>query len=340
MPKAAFLKGLKKIEIGNLEELPFDGIKIKVDSCAVCGSDIRIFNKGNERIKYPAIIGHEVSGVVVDSKSRKFSIGDKISIGADIPCGNCDACKSKRPNLCKENLGIGYQLRGGFSEYMYINKELINNGPIKIIPENFDLEVACLGEPLACAFNGLEKLNIRDKGNMLIFGAGPIGIMMGILAKKLYQINKIDFVEISEYRKQFLNSLGIASKILSPNYLEKQIADFAESYQYVITACGVFKTHGLGIQLLSHGGAINFFGGLPKPSPSLEVITNDIHYKELTLTGSHGSTPLQHSKAIEFILKNRPLFKKLITHKFKLSDIEHALNFASTGEGMKVLIKP
>ena len=154
MPKAAFLKGLKNIEIGNLDNQYFTGIKVKVNSCALCGSDIRIFNSGNNRITYPAIIGHEVSGVVVESLSNQFNVGEKISLGGDIPCGKCKSCKSKKPNLCKKNLAIGYQLMGGFSEYMYLSKDLIQNGPIKKLPDGLDIEVACLGEPLACAING------------------------------------------------------------------------------------------------------------------------------------------------------------------------------------------
>ena len=108
MHKAAFLKGIKNLIVDNSQdELLEGGIKIKVDSCALCGSDIRIYNKGNERIKYPAVIGHEISGTVIESDTKKFKNGDLISIGADIPCGSCKYCKSKQPNLCEENLAIG-----------------------------------------------------------------------------------------------------------------------------------------------------------------------------------------------------------------------------------------
>ena len=301
----------------------------------------RIFNKGNDRIKYPAIIGHEVSGTVIESSSGDFSVGDKISIGADIPCGNCKYCETKRPNLCQQNLAIGYQLKGGFSEYMFLNKELIKNGPIKKIPQDFNLEIACLGEPLACALNGLEKLNIRVKGGrMIIFGSGPIGIMLGMLAKYLYKIEEVNYVELSEYRRNFLKSLDIANQIMTPNDLESNLDYHINTYQYVITACSAIQTHALGISLLSNGGSINFFGGLPKPAPAVQIVTNDIHYKELTLTGSHGSTPIQHSQAIDIILEKKDFFEKLITHRYSLKDINQAFELASSGKGVKIIIKP
>ena len=341
MHKVALLKGIKIIDVENSVDDFYDGLKLRVDSCAICGSDIRIFNKGNDRIQYPAIIGHEVSGTVVQSNSVKFSKGDKISIGADIPCGKCNYCQSNRPNLCKKNLAIGYQLKGGFSEYMFLSKELLNHGPIKIVPQNCNLEIACLGEPLACALNGLEKLNIRSAGGrMMIFGAGPIGIMLGMLAKYLYKIDEVNYVELSKYRSNFIKSLGIANKVITPQCLENNLENCINSYEYVITACSAIQTHSLGISILSNGGSINFFGGLPKPAPAVQIITNDIHYRELTLTGSHGSTPLQHSKAIDIILEKKEFFEKLITHRYELKDINKAFDLASSGEGVKIIIKP
>jgi L-iditol 2-dehydrogenase len=342
MHKAAFLTGIKEIKVYSTEGQEFDGLKLKVDSCALCGSDIRIFNKGNDRISYPAIIGHEVSGTVTETNTSKFKVGDTISIGADIPCGKCNHCLANKPNLCQQNLAIGYQLEGGFSEYMYLSKELVKNGPIKKIPKEFNIELACLGEPLACAINGLEKLNMKSDsgGRMIIFGAGPIGIMLGMLAKNYYGVDQVDFVEFSQYRLDFLKKIGLADNLYLPDYIEENKDKFYSSYQYVITACSAIKTHTLGISLLANGGAINFFGGLPKPAPSVPIVTNDIHYKELTITGSHGSTPIQHSKAIDIILEKPEFFKSLITHRFKLNDISQAFKLASKGEGIKILIKP
>ena len=92
--------------------------------------------------------------------------------------------------------------------------------------------------------------------------------------------------------------------------------------------------------MLSNGGTINFFGGLPKPSKSIPIVTNDIHYRELTLTGSHGSTPLQHSSAVDIIANNQNFFKNLITHRYQLENIQDAFKLASSGKGIKILIKP
>ena len=341
MNKTAFLKDIRKFSLRNNDSDKKEyAVKIKVDSCAICGSDLRIFNHGNDRITYPAIIGHEVSGTVVESKNKDYSIGDKLSLGADIPCGKCSECINKKPNLCKKNLAIGYQLDGGFAEYMKLDSRIFDHGPVAKIDDSLELELACLGEPLACSINGLEKVYMSEGGRVLIFGAGPIGIMLGFLSRHLHNAKKVDFVEVNQFRIQNLKNLGIADQIFTNDEFLEKINKLEGSYNYVFTACGIFETHGNGIKMLSNGGAINFFGGLPKPSPSLPLVTNEIHYRELLITGSHGSTPAQHAKAINIIRNNQNFFNTLITHRYKLDEIEKAFELASSGEGIKVLIKP
>ena len=342
MNKAAFLYGKKEFSVQSFESEKIESysVKIKVDSCAICGSDIRIFNYGNDRISYPAIIGHEVSGTVVATNNENFEIGDKLSLGADIPCGKCNECLSNKPNLCKKNLAIGYQLKGGFAEYMNLDNRIFNHGPVVKLSNDIDLELACLGEPLACSLNGLEKVHMNQNSRMLVFGAGPIGIMLGYLAKTIHKCERLDFVEVNQYRKKNLENLGIADNIYTKETLQSNFDKLKKSYDYVFTACSIFETHIDGIKFLANGGAINFFGGLPKPSPKLELITNELHYRELTLTGSHGSTPIQHKRAIEIIKENQIFFKSLVTDRFPLDDISKAFEYASSGQGIKVVIKP
>ncbi len=340
MQKAAFLKGIRDFHVGEDSQTNEESsVRIKVDCCAICGSDIRIFNYGNNRVKYPAIIGHEVSGTVVKSNNSDYPVGEKLSLGADIPCGECPECKKLKPNLCKQNLAIGYQLKGGFAEYMDLSDKIFQNGPLVKLGD-LDLEIGCLGEPLACAINGIDKVHMMSGARVLIYGAGPIGIMLGFIAKLIYKAETVDFVEVNSFRRENLKKLNLFDCIFGESFFSNPNKEIERSYNYVFTACSVFETHKSGIQMLANGGTINFFGGLPQPSPALELVTNDLHYRELTLTGSHGSTPAQHRKAIEIIEKNQNFFKLLVTHRFSLEDIDEAFKFASTGKGIKILIKP
>ena len=82
----------------------------------ICGSDLRIMSDGNSRISPPQILGHEIAGEIVELGEgvKNYSLGDRVSTGADIPCGKCNHCKSGRPNCCDTNLAIGYQFECGF----------------------------------------------------------------------------------------------------------------------------------------------------------------------------------------------------------------------------------
>src|ERR1035437_4121897 len=119
--KAAVLQALNEMTITEVPTpTPGQGeVLLKVRACAVCGSDVRIFHHGNPRVTPPVIIGHEVAGevVAVGSGVDKFAVGDRVAIGADVPCGKCEMCKGGFGNNCAINYAIGYQFPGGFAEY-------------------------------------------------------------------------------------------------------------------------------------------------------------------------------------------------------------------------------
>ena len=115
--KAAVVEGLDIMSVQEVEKPVIDdnGVLVKVKACAVCGSDIRIFHSGNSRVRYPAIIGHEISGEVVEvgKNVSRFSVGDRVAIGADVPCGECAFCEAGIGNNCQINYAMGYQFQGG-----------------------------------------------------------------------------------------------------------------------------------------------------------------------------------------------------------------------------------
>ena len=314
-------------------------ILVKVNFCAICGSDLRIFKHGNERIAYPVVIGHEVSGTVVETRHNDYYKGQRVGIGADIPCGECIRCKSGKPNLCMINLAIGYQLQGGFAEYMILDKTLLNHGPIVKVGSNLTSEVLCLGEPVACAINGIEKINLESKSRVLIFGGGPIGIMIGYLSKKYHDAANIVYIEPSNERKNFLLKCNFVSEILDPSVCESMVKN-GRKFDAIFTCCSVPKVHEYAVKLVDKGGRVNFFGGLAKPSPEIAIITNNLHYDEITLTGSHGSTPKQHKKACEYLEENEEFFASLISKIYPLEKINEAFDEALSGKSLKILVKP
>lgn len=327
-----------------MPELKKGELLIKVMACSVCGSDLRIFKNGNPRVKSGQIVGHEIAGTVVAANAvSNFSIGDNVSIGADVPCNNCKFCNSGHCNCCRLNLAIGHQLEGGFTEFLKLDHGTVKNGPIQKFNNSLQFEHAALAEPLACCINGYEKCGNSPFETVLIFGAGPIGVLLGLLGK-YYGAKTVIMVDPNKYRLQAAKKLGACDHSLifeNDNIIEKVSNITAgEGCDRIFTACPVSDTHRLAIELVSVMGVVNLFGGLPNNEKSIELKSNLLHYKEATLTGSHGSTPLQHKKALKLIEGGQIDVSAMITHKFSLDEIQDAYACAISGKGLKIVIMP
>ena len=116
---------------------------IALETCAVCGSDVRIYRYGNDRVKLPAIMGHEIAGRVVEagSKVSRVKVGDRVALGADVPCGICKWCANGMGTNCRINYAIGYQFPGGFQQRMLLNETVLRYGPVTRIPDHVGSDI-------------------------------------------------------------------------------------------------------------------------------------------------------------------------------------------------------
>jgi len=337
-----------KLKKTNLPHIKDKELLLKVESCAICGSDLKIFFNGNKRVKSGQIIGHEISGSIVKigKKVKNFNLGQRLAVGADVGCGrsNCEYCKSGSINSCDLNYAIGHQFEGGFNQYMKINETTLSNGPLTKIPKHISFDEAALSEPLACCLNGYEKSNVQKNKVTLIIGAGPIGYLLCALGK-LYKSKLIILADYSLSRLRFAkkNLKNISIINLNRKNLINEVKRLTKNKlcDYIFTACNSIEAQQQSIQLVSKSGVINFFGGLSNnKKKKLELDSNLIHYKEASITGSHGSTPIQHRHAMKLISRKQIDVKPLITDLFSIKNIHLAYNRAASGKGMKVVIKP
>lgn len=345
--KVAIFEAPKRISVREKKIMPLDSgsIRLKVVSCAVCGSDQRIFKEGNSRITEPRVLGHEIAGEVVElgNNVKKFKIGDRLSVGADIPCGNCSFCNNGQPNCCDINLAMGYQFDGGFAQYVTLNELVVEDGPVQKFDNQTSYDIACMAEPLACCINGFEVALAKTEQKIAIFGAGPIGIMLALLAK-YYNCTKLIIIEPNSFRRNFAKKLFHEASVLNPN--ETDIVDvimeetMGHGADILFTACPVVETHQQAIECVAKKGVVNLFGGVPKIAPPIELLSNTIHYKEAYITGSHGSTPKQHSKALDLICNREIILDDLISSKIKLDDINNVFTIEHIANNMKTIIKP
>lgn len=322
-------------------------VVVKVKACAVCGSDLRILREGNARITKPRIIGHEIAGEVVEIGDgvENFTLNDRISTGADVPCGECDYCRAGLANSCKINYAIGYQFDGGFAEYIQLDHRVVKYGPVQTFDKTLDWKFAALAEPLGCCINGFEQAlaEYKKPQSVVVFGAGPIGLMLMKLARKIYGVETIIAVEPTPLRRQKAIEIG-ANVSLNPSEDDVVSAVFdltsGKGADLVFTACPVLQTHIDALEIVAPNGVINFFGGIGKAEPPLSILSNYIHYKQIYLTGSHGSTPAQHKTALSYIEQGLVSVDDIISHEFNLEDVIDGFALASSGKASKVIITP
>ena len=212
--RAALYSGpqdLKVVEV-DTPKINSKEILIKVKACATCGTDAKIFNHGHPRLKPPMIIGHEIAGEIVEigSEVSGFKNGDRVQVIAAIPCGTCWACKAGKMQICINQLSMGYQFPGGFAEYMVIPHEVIRVNGVNKIPDNLSFEEAAAAEPMACALNAQELINVGKGDVVLIMGSGPIGCMHVRLARAL-GAEKVILADINGYRH------SLAAKFVKPD---------------------------------------------------------------------------------------------------------------------------
>jgi L-iditol 2-dehydrogenase len=317
---------------------------LKVYACAVCGSDVRIFHYGNDRVKPPAVIGHEIAGQVVEvgRSVTRVKAGDRVAIGADVPCGTCSWCTNGMGTNCRINYAIGYQFPGGFQEYMTLNATTLAYGPVTSIPASLSYAEAAIAEPLACAVNGLELAQFGLGKSLCVIGLGPIGCMMLELSRA-YGASRVFAAQRSPKRLDMARHFLPEARYVATE--EESLVDAVmretdgEGVDLAITTAGTVQAHEDAIRMVRHRGYVNLFGGL-KNQPKLSIDTNLIHYKECFVMGSHGSLPRHHQTAVGLIERGVVHASDYVSAVYPLDKIREALEYHESRKGLKVIVAP
>jgi L-iditol 2-dehydrogenase len=334
-----------------LENVPVPQISAKeillqVSSASICGTDLRIYH-GNHR-KYPEgtirIPGHEVVGVItnIGENVQDFQAGQRVFIAPNIGCGHCRLCIAGKNNLCPNYQAVGVTIDGGFAEYMRIPEQAILQGNVMPISDSVDPAVAALIEPFACVLRGQNALNIQPGNVVLVMGAGPIGIMHIKLAR-LRGAGRVIVSEPAEERLAQAVQTG-ADRAVNPlkedlNQILMEESNGAGA-DAIIVAAPAHQAQESALQLAAIGGRINFFGGLPKDKPHIQLDSNLVHYKELVITGTTACSTYDCWQAAEIINSGRIELSDIISRRFPLSDALEAFNVAEQRTSLKVVIEP
>ncbi|MDD5369736.1 MAG: zinc-dependent dehydrogenase [Anaerolineaceae bacterium] len=334
-----------------VEEVPVPKIApgeilVKVLDASICGTDLRIFH-GNHRM-YPdgtvRIPGHEVVGKIVEVGAGVIglSTSQRVFVAPNMGCGQCRQCISGNNNRCANYGAIGVTMDGGFAEYLRVPANGIQQGNVIAVSESVDPAVAALMEPFACVLRGQNALHIQPGEIVLVIGAGPIGVMHTKLAK-VRGAGRVIVSEQMQDRASQAKRLG-ADVVVNPTHENLRGVLNEESggrgADVIIVAAPVHAAQESALDLAATGGRINFFGGLPKNSPTIQFDSNLVHYKELVITATTACSTADCWQATEIVNSGLIDLSELVSQRFPLRDAIPAFSAAEDRKSLKIVLEP
>lgn len=335
-------KGFGNMELAEIDEpiINDDQVKIKVEYSGICGSDIHSYKGEYNNIKPPVVLGHEFSGYVTEigKNVTGIKVGDRVTSQTTFEiCGVCEYCKTGDYNLCSSRKGLGTQANGSFAEYVVARKESVH-----VLPENVDLLSAALTEPLACCTHpAIEKTNIEIGEFVLVFGPGPIGLLLAQVAKAKGAYTILAGTAKDEKRMELGKKLGIDRTInIQEENIEEVIKELTHGYgvNKVFDCSGSIHAVNSGLNLLRKKGTLVQVGIFAKSLNELDE--EKIIQKELVYIGSRSQKPSSWDLALYLLDTGKVNAKDLVTKIYSLEDWQEAFDKVIGGEEIKVVFQP
>ena len=289
--KAAVLYGKEDVRVEDVPERPLQPgeVRIGIEAALTCGTDLKVFKRGYhaKMIVPPAVFGHELAGVISETAAQDWRIGERVVVANSAPCGACFHCQHDQENLCDDLLF----LNGAYAESIVVSARLVEKNLLRL-KSSTSFRDAALVEPLACVLKGVEDANVMAGQNVLVIGAGPIGLLFVALVSHLGC--RVQVIGRGERRLKVARQLGAQVVELGGRDSIEPAPDV------VIEAVGKPETWELAVKLVRKGGLVNFFGGCPSGT-SISLDTGRLHYLGITLVASFHHTPRTIRGALELI---------------------------------------
>ncbi len=317
-------------------------ILVKVGTALTCGTDVKTFKRGHPVLiqNAPTPFGHEYAGTVeeVGKDVKRFKAGMRVVATNSAPCGTCFFCKRGKPNLCNQ-LKTSL-VNGAYAEYIRVPAPVVEWNTHQI-PDSLAFRDAALTEPLACVAHGIEEAHIELGDTVAVIGAGPIGQMLIMLAKKS-GASTVIASDLSEMRRSYARKAG-GDVVIDPSQENpvERVREETEGYgaDVVIEAVGLPTTWEQAVDMTRDAGTTILFGGAASGT-TFEVDTVRFHYGQLTIKGVFHLTPKHVEQALKLLIAGDIDTDVLITHEMPLKDVKKALELMAKGESMKVAIIP
>lgn len=328
--KGIWLQDTPKPEVGHNDLL------IKIRKTAICGTDMHIYNWdewSQNTIPVPMVVGHEYVGEVVGmgEEVRGFALGDRVSGEGHITCGHCRNCRAGRRHLCRNTEGVGVNRPGAFAEYLVIPAF----NAFKI-PDNISDDLASIFDPFGNAVHTALSFDLVGE-DVLITGAGPIGIMAAAVAKHV-GARHVVVTDINPYRLELARKMGAT----------RAVDVSQENLQDVMNELGMTEGFDVGLEMsgvpialrdmlnkMNHGGKIAMLG---IPPQDVAIDWNQVIFKGLVIKGIYGREMFETWYKMASLLQSGLDLSPIITHTFSVDDFQKGFDTMGSGQSGKVIL--
>ena len=324
-----------------LEDVPeptcgINDVLIQVDRTGICGTDLHIHKWdawAQKTIPVPMVVGHEFVGTVVEvgSNVHDFKVGNVVGGEGHVVCGHCRNCMAGRRHLCKSTQAVGVNRSGAFAEY--ISPPQTN---VWYHAEGIDLDVLSIFDPLGNAVHSALSFDLLGE-DVLITGAGPIGLMAAAVAKHA-GARYVVVTDVNPYRLDLARQMGAT---LALDVRESSIADaqkqlgMHEGFDVGLEMSGNERAFQDMIVNMAHGGKISMLGIPERP---MAIDWNEVIFNMLTLKGIYGREMYETWYKMTVMLQSGLDITPVITHRLPYTEFEAGFDAMYSGDAAKVIL--
>jgi threonine 3-dehydrogenase len=311
-------------------------VLIRVERTAICGTDIHIFkwdDWARETIPVPMAVGHEFCGEIVEKgiEVKGYEIGDRVSAEGHITCGYCRNCRAGRRHLCMNTIGVGVNRPGAFAEYIAVPAFNVFK-----LPDAVSDDMAAILDPLGNATHTALSFDLVGE-DVLITGAGPIGIMAAAIARYA-GARHVVITDVNDYRLDLARKMGASRAI---NVTEVSIDDtmkelgMVEGFDVGMEMSGNPQAFRDLLRTMHHGGKVALLG---IPPGDMAIDWNEVIFKGLVLKGIYGREMFETWYKMASMLQSGLNMEPIITHHFDVENFQPAFELMESGQSGKVIL--
>jgi len=345
---AAVYRGVNdvRMETVPVPQIGAGELLIRVHTCGICGTDLKKISTGSHSA--PRIFGHETAGMIVATGEgvRNYAVGDRVMVFHHIPCRECYYCKNKVFSQCpvykKVGVTAGYEPSGGgFSEYVRVMDWIVENGGVVRIPDEVSYEQASYIEPVNTVMKGIETLRLQPEETVLVIGQGPIGLMMGFLAKRAGA--RVIASDLFAQRLTISKSFGLTTTVdasaVSAVDRTRELTDGRGADAVILAVAGNALIRPA-MDATRPGGRVLLFAQTQRSEAVIDSAA--VCVDEKSLLGSYSASVDLQEESVRFVFSREMDLASLYSHHFPLSQAVEALNLAAhpKPDTMKIAIQP